>query len=121
MQEKQKQKYCGRCFVLFTCKASNISTCQCSSVQLSKLAKIFLSETTYDCLCANCISEVNTLVNSNPHRIFPNPPHLIEQLHYYIEDGYFVFTELYHYLKGQCCGNKCRHCAYGHSKNNKNA
>lgn len=121
MQEKHEQKYCGRCFVLFTCKVSNILSCQCSSVQLSQLTKDFLLETNYDCLCAKCMCELNALVNSNPHRISPNPSHLIEQLHYYKEGGYFVFTELYHYLKGQCCGNKCRHCAYGYSKNNKYA
>ena len=64
------------------------------------------------------MSEINALVNSNPHRISPNLSYLIEQLHYYKEDGYFVFTELYHYLKGQYCGNKCRHCAYGNKKLN---
>jgi hypothetical protein len=24
-----------------------------------------------------------------------------------------VFTEYYHILKGYCCQNRCRHCAYG--------
>jgi hypothetical protein len=116
MQEKHELKYCRRCFEQFTCKVGDVLACQCSTVQLSPTTKDFLLETTYDCLCANCMSEVNTLVNSNPHRISPNPSHLLEQLHYYKEDGYFVFTELYHYLKGQCCGNKCRHCAYGNKK-----
>jgi Family of unknown function (DUF5522) len=116
MQEKHEQKYCGRCFVLFTYKVGNILTCQCSKAELSKPTKDFLLETSYDCLCANCMSELNTLVNSNLHRISPNPSHLIERLHFYKEGGYFVFTELYHFLKGQCCGNKCRHCAYGNKK-----
>lgn len=116
MQEKHELKYCGRCFVQFMCKVGDVLTCQCSSVQLSQFTKDFLLETKYDCLCVSCMSEINVLVNTNPDRISPNPYYLIEQLHYYKEDGYFVFTELYHYLKGQCCGNKCRHCAYGNKK-----
>jgi len=41
------------------------------------------------------------------------PQPLQEGLDYYIENGYFVFTE--HYLKkrGTCCGSGCRHCPYG--------
>jgi hypothetical protein len=27
-----------------------------------------------------------------------------------------VFTEFYHILKGYCCENGCRHCAYGFKK-----
>ncbi|MEO8853246.1 MAG: DUF5522 domain-containing protein [Ginsengibacter sp.] len=41
---------------------------------------------------------------------------MIEGLHYYYENGYFVFTELYHLQRGYCCKNKCRHCAYGIKK-----
>ena len=41
---------------------------------------------------------------------------------FYIEDGKFVFTEVFHIKRGHCCGNFCRHCAYEpkHVKNNKN-
>ena len=28
--------------------------------------------------------------------------------------GYTVFTEAAHRQRGKCCGNKCRHCPYGH-------
>ena len=28
--------------------------------------------------------------------------------------GYHVFTEYGHLQRGKCCGNKCRHCPYGH-------
>lgn len=38
---------------------------------------------------------------------------LIENVHYYInENGYWVFTETYHKLRGYCCGNGCKHCPY---------
>lgn len=37
----------------------------------------------------------------------------IEGLHYYFnEDGNVVFTEQYHFEKGYCCGNGCRHCPF---------
>lgn len=31
---------------------------------------------------------------------------------YYIENGKYVFTEVFHIKRGHCCGNSCRHCAY---------
>lgn len=41
-------------------------------------------------------------------------PVLEENLHYYMEDGFMVFTEAYHRARGRCCGNACRHCPYEH-------
>lgn len=35
-----------------------------------------------------------------------------EGLHYYIENGFRVFTELYHRERGFCCGSGCRHCPF---------
>lgn len=47
----------------------------------------------------------------------PSKDELIEGVHYYInEQGYFVFTELYHKLRGYCCQNGCKHCPYGFGK-----
>jgi hypothetical protein len=120
MQKKHEIKICGRCGSSFECKVGDILACQCYAVEINPQTKKFISETNYDCLCSQCMLELETLVSANPFRISPNPSHLIEQLHYYKENGYFVFTELYHYLKGTCCGNGCRHCAYGNSLNKKN-
>ena len=39
---------------------------------------------------------------------------LKEGVHYYMEDGLMVLTELFHLERGSCCGNACRHCPYGH-------
>lgn len=33
---------------------------------------------------------------------------------YLTPDGFLVFTEAYHLKRGYCCGNRCRHCPYGH-------
>jgi hypothetical protein len=38
---------------------------------------------------------------------------LIEGEDYYMSpEGRVVFTEKYHFDKGYCCGNGCRHCPY---------
>lgn len=43
----------------------------------------------------------------------PSREEMKEGIHYYInEQGYWVFTETYHKLRGYCCGNGCKHCPY---------
>jgi hypothetical protein len=37
---------------------------------------------------------------------------ILEGVHYYLESGKVVFTEVYHSERGVCCGNRCRHCPY---------
>ena len=39
---------------------------------------------------------------------------------YYLENGSVVFTEKYLLNRGDCCGNRCRHCPYEpkHKKGN---
>jgi len=37
---------------------------------------------------------------------------LIEGEDFYKENGYRVFTEVYHKKRGYCCGNGCRHCPF---------
>ncbi|MBK7945416.1 MAG: hypothetical protein IPJ85_08975 [Flavobacteriales bacterium] len=34
--------------------------------------------------------------------------------YYFSPEGYLVFTEQYHRKRGYCCGNRCRHCPFGH-------
>lgn len=34
--------------------------------------------------------------------------------YYFSTEGYLVFTEKYHLKRGYCCGNRCRHCPFGH-------
>ncbi|MBL7806900.1 MAG: hypothetical protein JNN28_03755 [Saprospiraceae bacterium] len=45
---------------------------------------------------------------------------LAEGVDYYIEKGYWVFTEHYLLKRGQCCGSGCRHCPYRKKKEQKN-
>lgn len=37
---------------------------------------------------------------------------LVENTHYYIEEGRVVFTALFHLQRGSCCGNGCKNCPY---------
>ena len=32
--------------------------------------------------------------------------------YYYSKDGYIIFTEKYHFNRGYCCNNNCKHCPY---------
>ena len=36
----------------------------------------------------------------------------IKDVHYYMDGTRVVFTSLYHIERGECCGNKCKHCPY---------
>jgi Family of unknown function (DUF5522) len=35
---------------------------------------------------------------------------------YYFENGFMVFTEVFHLKRGSCCRSSCRHCPYGFKK-----
>ncbi|WP_461399564.1 DUF5522 domain-containing protein [Flavitalea sp.] len=88
--------------------------CQCNTVDLTVEARSFLEKTFYDCLCRNCLDQINNQVKVAKGHSFPGQKELlIEGLHYYKENGCWIFTELYHILRGHCCNNGCRHCVYG--------
>ena len=36
----------------------------------------------------------------------------IKDVHYYMDGVRVVFTALYHIQRGECCGNKCKHCPF---------
>lgn len=112
-----KLKICPRCKKEFTCLAENITSCGCSKVVLSNETKSFLANTFYDCLCADCLVELNQLVSKE--KLYPFPGRggdLLEDIHYYQEEDYRVFTEFYLLSRGYCCRSGCRHCPYGFKK-----
>ncbi|MCC6251154.1 MAG: hypothetical protein IT238_01680 [Bacteroidia bacterium] len=42
---------------------------------------------------------------------------MLEGIHYYFNaEGNFVFSSIYHLLRGYCCKNGCKHCVYGFNK-----
>ncbi|HNA41229.1 MAG TPA: DUF5522 domain-containing protein [Saprospiraceae bacterium] len=39
-----------------------------------------------------------------------------EDIDFYVENGYYVFTAHYLLRRGYCCQSGCRHCPYGFKK-----
>jgi len=117
--EKHEEKSCPRCQRPFICRMSDITRCQCSCVQLSAETRKFLEKTFFDCLCQSCLIELNQAIKTAGSYRFPTQKEMLtEGLHYYKEGNAWVFTPLYHLLRGHCCQNGCRHCVYGFSKRN---
>lgn len=108
---------CLRCKEEFSCQSDQIATCACSGIAIEPETREYLQKTTYGCLCSRCLSEVNELVIAGKNTSFPTQRgQMVEGVHYYMEGGYWVFTTFYHFLRGYCCKNDCRHCAYGFKK-----
>src|SRR5687768_15182001 len=116
MVEKAQNLKCKRCGRHFDCHVNNIGSCQCAEVMLSKETHAFLDKTMWECLCANCLQEMDGKIKSIQGQVFPSPGELKAGVHYYLENGFWVFTELYHMLRGHCCKSGCRHCAYGYKR-----
>lgn len=100
-------KVCSRC------NLKVVNQLEIKTSDLSDDTKKFLDKTYYSFLCNNCLLEINDLVNTAKNDKL-DTKNLIENIHYYKENGNFVFKEYYHILRGFCCQNKCRHCAYGY-------
>jgi len=45
----------------------------------------------------------------------------VKDVHYYLEGDRIIFTSLFLFERGQCCGNYCRHCPHDpkHTKGTK--
>jgi hypothetical protein len=59
MSSKHEQKYCPRCKQVFECKKGSITQCQCSGLQLDEKALDYIERKYNDCLCLNCLKEIN--------------------------------------------------------------
>lgn len=113
--EKSVSKACSRCKKQIQCRADAIENCDCSKIKMSAESLEHLEKTNYDCLCNACLLEVDNLVQKADSM----PTKAIEDVHYYLENGLLVFTELNHIQRGYCCQSDCRHCAYGYGINTK--
>lgn len=47
-----------------------------------------------------------------PQVVRPPEPDDEDDLDFYYEGPYLVFTEAYHRRRGYCCESGCRHCPY---------
>lgn len=92
---------CENCGELFRCGATDATGCWCM-----ELPAVSLSEKNGNCFCPNCLEmKVESKTKPEP---------LKENVDYYIENGRWVFTAVFHSKRGTCCGSSCRHCPYDH-------
>lgn len=109
-----KSKVCTHCKSEIICNVDDINNCECKEISISNSTRLFLASSFHKCLCNNCLTKFDEMVKFASNNEFPKKrSQMIEGVHYYMENEYFVFTELYHLMKGQCCQNGCRHCVYG--------
>lgn len=59
MIKEELNKTCNRCNALFVCNADDIAHCQCQQVSLTDSDRHFISTQFNDCLCLNCLVEIN--------------------------------------------------------------
>lgn len=112
--KKVLNKNCGNCRKEISCNVYDIENCSCLPIELSPQIRKFLAKTYFDCLCNSCLEELSQKIVRAGNLSFPGKKEeFIAGVHYYREGNMWVFTELYHILKGSCCGNGCRHCPYG--------
>jgi hypothetical protein len=71
---KHEYKACPKCGTAFTCKVGDVSNCQCNTVKLSEEAYDLISKKYDDCLCSNCMLEMNSKQFLFKER-FGNSPH----------------------------------------------
>lgn len=106
-------KTCGRCKNAFECKFDDIQNCQCNTVKISGETHDFLQKTHFDCLCQQCLKDIENRLQILKDEILPPLNQLKEGFHFYKEGRYIVFTENFLILRGYCCKSGCRHCPYG--------
>ena len=114
-------KTCHRCAAVFDCSGCLSADCWCMDYPA-----IFSCDAVTDCLCPKCLTaktkahieaQIDTIA---VHDAAPAEAlaceglPLIEHLDYTIEDGRWVLSRWYLLKRGECCGNACRHCPYGH-------
>ena len=118
-----KTKHCSQCGKAFICGTDKEnSTCWCDT-----FPHIGQIDGINNCLCPACLKKqmkekIGLFVadfkagkqdNSAP-KYRNKKAGLVEDIDYYLDDGNVVFTEWYHLKRGECCGNRCRHCPYEH-------
>ena len=56
------------------------------------------------------------LIMEKPDKVEKAAPVPLAPDDFYWENGFMVFTEVYHKKRGYCCQSGCRHCPYGFRK-----
>jgi hypothetical protein len=120
-------KTCDRCQTSFDCSGCTTGACWCMDYPA-----IFSCSTTdaangaKDCVCPQCLTamtQAHIAQTIDQHIIHTTAPAealacqglpLIERLDYTIENGLWIFSRWFFLKRGECCGNACRNCPYGH-------
>ena len=114
LMEQMDYSYCPKCGTAFQCKRDDITSCECNAVSLGEDASRFIAMNYDGCLCKSCLEHLGEAISLSKSHEFPtNSETFVQGVHYYIENGNWVFTETYHILRGSCCQSGCRHCPYG--------
>lgn len=71
---KHEQKTCPRCQQSFECKVGDVLHCQCYGISFSETAKAYIADRYPDCLCRNCLLELqqNTVLFTEKHSLNAN-------------------------------------------------
>lgn len=63
------EKICDICGKVFRCNAAAIADCACNSIPLSAQTRLYLQANYTDCICPDCLGQLNTQVNGG--ELFP--------------------------------------------------
>lgn len=78
----------------------------------------YLNKTFYARLCQACLLGLDRMVAYADQQPIPvSHGDFEEGVHFTREKGLWVFSELYHIMKGYCCRSGCKNCAYGFVRN----
>ncbi len=114
------EQRCSQCGNDFSCQVEKIDQCWCASYP-----PILPAEGANACLCPNCLQQqfqaqvqqlAKDIRDGKKENIAPRyaSQKMVEGIDYYIENGFWVFSEWSHLKRGTCCGSACRHCPYDH-------
>lgn len=67
MLDKKKETYCARCEKKFECKPEDVSSCDCSSIELTKDEYHFISSRFKKCICNTCLIELKAECHKDVH------------------------------------------------------
>ncbi|MEC7119863.1 MAG: DUF5522 domain-containing protein [Pseudomonadota bacterium] len=122
MSQATTPKTCTRCEATFSCSGCQGGACWCM-----QYPPIFsCTDPNADCVCPACMTAQTqahiaaTIDTCSVHQYAPAQAlacqhlPLIEGLDYQIESGRWVLSRWYLLKRGECCGNACRNCPYGH-------
>jgi hypothetical protein len=72
IKNKDHNAYCARCGKAFECRPNEISSCDCSKIELTKEEYRYISSRFHRCVCNDCLNALKNEYNENFHYNKPN-------------------------------------------------